>query len=75
MIAVDPARIRFQHSRIRPFFSGCGRHLQETLESIRSGEISAEDLPPIQVSFSQVFPFQLPAYELMQIGLDWTRNR
>jgi hypothetical protein len=49
LILVDPARIRFQHSRIRPHFSGCGRHLNDTLESIRSGGLRAEDLPPIQV--------------------------
>lgn len=46
---VDPARIRFQHSRIRPFFSGCGRSITETLESIRRRETAPEDLPPIQV--------------------------
>lgn len=50
-IAVDPTRIRFQHSRIRPYFSGCGRSVMETLESIRKGEIQAKDLPAIQVSF------------------------
>jgi hypothetical protein len=49
LIMVDPARIRFQHSRIRPHFSGCGRHLYDTLDSIRSGELRAADLPPIQV--------------------------
>ncbi|CAB9508540.1 expressed unknown protein [Seminavis robusta] len=49
MIWVDPARVRFQHSRIRPYFSGCGRSVHETLESIRQGEILAADLPPIQV--------------------------
>lgn len=48
-IFVDPARVRFQHSRIRPFFSGCGRSVTETLESIRRGELAPEDLPPIQV--------------------------
>ena len=46
---VDPARIRFQHSRIRPYFSGCGRSVEETLESIRRKELSPLDLPPIQV--------------------------
>ena len=46
---VDPARIRFQHSRIRPVFSGCGRSVTQTLESIRQGELSPSDLPPIQV--------------------------
>ena len=48
-LMVDPARIRFQHSRIRPVFSGCGRSVTQTLESIRQGELSPSDLPPIQV--------------------------
>lgn len=46
---VDPSRVRFQHSRIRPYFSGCGRKVTDTLEQIRRGEISVSDLPPIQV--------------------------
>lgn len=47
--AVDPNRIRFQHSKIRPYFSGCGRGVVETLDEIRSGRIRPSDLPPIQV--------------------------
>lgn len=50
-IWVDPHRIRFQHSRIRPYFSSCGRALTDTLESIRRREITPDDLPPIQVRF------------------------
>jgi hypothetical protein len=46
---IDPARIRFQHSRIRPFFSGCGRSVTATLEEIRNGTMTVSDLPPIQV--------------------------
>lgn len=46
---IDPERLRFQHSKIRSNFSGCGRSLQETLDAIRDGEISPHDLPPIQV--------------------------
>jgi hypothetical protein len=46
---VDPAQIRFQHSRIRPFFSGCGRSVEGTLEEIRNGTTQVSDLPPIQV--------------------------
>lgn len=42
-------KIRFQHSRIRPYFSGCGRGVIETLEEIRRGELEPCDLPPIQV--------------------------
>lgn len=48
-IWVDPERIRFQHARIRPNFSSCGRALTDTLDSIRRREISPDDLPPIQV--------------------------
>ena len=49
LIAVDPRRIRFQYSKIRPHFSGCGRSVVSTLDSIRNGELSPSDLPPIQV--------------------------
>jgi len=48
-MSVDPSRVRFQHSKIRPVFSGCGRSVFDTLESIRNGEIQPEDIPPIQV--------------------------
>jgi hypothetical protein len=46
---IDPERLRFQHSKIRSNFSGCGRSLQETLDAIRNGELSPHDIPPIQV--------------------------
>ena len=52
-IYVDPARVRFQHSRIRPYFSGCGRSVQETLDSIRRKELAPNDLPPIQVRYAR----------------------
>lgn len=48
-LMVDPARVRFQHSRIRPIFSGCGRSVEGTLEEIRKGKVKPSDLPPIQV--------------------------
>lgn len=48
-LMVDPCRVRFQHARIRPYFSGCGRSVTETLDSIREGVLSPSDLPPIQV--------------------------
>ena len=48
-IEVDPQRVRFQHSRIRPQFSGCGRSVVSTLDSIRKGDITPSDIPPIQV--------------------------
>jgi len=49
LMLIDPDRVRFQHSRIRPYFSGCGRGVRETLEQIRNKEISPDDLPHIQV--------------------------
>jgi hypothetical protein len=48
-ITVDPSRIRFQHARIRPLFSGCSRPVEQTLTDIREGKLKPEDLPPIQV--------------------------
>ncbi len=56
-VHVDPERLRFQHSKIRPFFSGCGRSVEETLNSIRRGELKPTDLPPIQVRRSFTYDF------------------
>ena len=50
LIWVDPDRVRFQHARIRPYFSGCGRSVQDTLEDLRQGKVLLADIPPIQVS-------------------------
>ena len=47
---VDPRRIRFQYSKIRPLFSGCGRSVESTLVALRSGETDIGALPMIQVS-------------------------
>eukprot|EP00816_Leptocylindrus_hargravesii_P002054 CAMPEP_0196816314 /NCGR_PEP_ID=MMETSP1362-20130617/54629_1 /TAXON_ID=163516 /ORGANISM="Leptocylindrus danicus, Strain CCMP1856" /LENGTH=177 /DNA_ID=CAMNT_0042193585 /DNA_START=11 /DNA_END=544 /DNA_ORIENTATION=- len=49
---VDPAQIRFQHSKIRPYFSGCGRSVTDTLQQIRDGKLKPTDLPSIQVIVS-----------------------
>mmetsp|Transcript_4538 Transcript_4538/g.5899 ORF Transcript_4538/g.5899 Transcript_4538/m.5899 type:complete len:234 (+) Transcript_4538:240-941(+) len=49
VILVDPERMRFQHSKIRPYFSGCGRSVKSTLDSIRNGDLNPADLPLIQV--------------------------
>lgn len=49
LIMVDPARCRFQHSKIRPYFSGCGRSVHDTLEDIKEGKTNVMDIPPIQV--------------------------
>jgi hypothetical protein len=48
-LLVDPARVRFQHSKIRTHFSGCGRSVVQTLDDIREGKLKPEGLPPIQV--------------------------
>jgi hypothetical protein len=53
LLAVDPVRVRFQHSKIRPYFSGCGRSVMETLDEIRMGRMKPSDLPPIQVLVGQ----------------------
>lgn len=50
LIYVDPRRVRFQHSRLRPYFSGCGRSVVQTLDDLRQGKLQPSDLPPIQVS-------------------------
>ena len=49
LLYLNPLSIRFQHSRIRPYFSGCGRRVEDTLQSIREGKLAISDLPPIQV--------------------------
>lgn len=54
LILVDPSRIRFQFSRIRPYFSGCGRSVTSTFDSILSGDLNPNDLPPIQVLIGPV---------------------
>ena len=59
LIWVDPARVRFQHARIRPYFSGCGRSVQQTLDDMRQGKVLPADIPPIQVCLICVFIFVL----------------
>ena len=49
LLYVNPSRIRYQHSRIRPTFSGCGRNVMDTLDEIRRGDLNPYDLPVIQV--------------------------
>ena len=46
---VDPAEVYFTHSRVRPFFSGCGRRLEETLALLVEGRMDIEALPQITV--------------------------
>jgi hypothetical protein len=56
---IDPSKIRFQHSRIRPTFSCCGRTIEDTLNEIRTGKTNPADIPPIQVLMN---PSQLDWY-------------
>mmetsp|Transcript_3016 Transcript_3016/g.5402 ORF Transcript_3016/g.5402 Transcript_3016/m.5402 type:complete len:396 (-) Transcript_3016:246-1433(-) len=46
---IDPRDIYYTHSKIRPFFSGCGKRIVDTIAEIESGQISAKDLPQISV--------------------------
>ena len=55
-VDVDPRRVRYAHSKIRPVFSGCGRTIEQTLGEIRDGKIRASDLPAITVLFGPTDP-------------------
>ena len=48
-VEVNVSELYFTHSRVRPFFSGCGRKLVDTLESIYSGEMQLDALPVITI--------------------------
>ena len=48
-ILVNPNDIYFAHSKIRPFFTGCGSSVEGTLQQIIDGEVNVEDLPLITV--------------------------
>ena len=46
---VDVATLHFTHARVRPYFSGCGRRLEETLSMIDKGEMDISSLPIITI--------------------------
>lgn len=48
-VELDPSVIRFTHARIRPFFTGCGKKIEETIKEIVEGVTSITDLPLITV--------------------------
>jgi hypothetical protein len=50
---------RFTHSRIRPFFSGCGRSIASTIDDIENFRITVDDLPLITVLNNDGFYFSL----------------
>ena len=53
---VDPAVVRFTHSRISPFFSGCGMALEDTLADIVTGKFEIFAVGSCELIF-QVFFF------------------
>jgi len=48
-IDIDPSIIRFTHARIRPYFTGCGKKIEDTIQEIVDGITTVEDLPLITV--------------------------
>lgn len=46
---IDPNTIYFTHSRVRPYFSGCGRRLEETLDDLMNGRMDLASLPIITI--------------------------
>lgn len=48
-VELDPSIIRFTHARIRPFFTGCGKRIEETIQELNDGIITIKDLPLITV--------------------------
>jgi hypothetical protein len=49
LIEIDPQQIFFTHSRVRPFFTGCNKKIEETLQEIVTGVTSIKDIPLITV--------------------------
>ena len=46
---VNVAELYYTHARVRPFFSGCGRRLEDTLQQILSGAMTLDQLPRLTV--------------------------
>ena len=49
LTAAELSIVCFTHARVRPYFSGCGIRLEDTLQSLASGAMKVEDLPMITV--------------------------
>jgi hypothetical protein len=49
IIDIDPEIIYFTHSRVRPFFTGCNKRIEQTLDEIREGVTKISDIPLITV--------------------------
>ena len=48
-VEIDPNDVYFTHARIRPFFTGCGRRVEDTLLDITEGRLTIMALPVITV--------------------------
>jgi hypothetical protein len=46
---MDPSDVFFTHSKIRPYFSGCGKRIDESIREIVEGEITIDTIPFITV--------------------------
>ena len=51
-----PSDILYTYSKVLPYFSGCGRTLQHTLDEIKSGRLRPGDLPAMSVIGAEVDP-------------------
>ena len=51
-----PSDILYTYSKVLPYFSGCGRTLQHTLDEIKSGRLKPGDLPAMSVIGAEVDP-------------------
>jgi hypothetical protein len=49
VIEIDPEQVYFTHSRVRPFFTGCNKRIEDTLEEIVSGTTKVTDIPLITI--------------------------
>ena len=48
-VEIDPSLVRFTHARIRPYFTGCGKKIDDTIQEIVDGVTLITDLPLISV--------------------------
>ena len=48
-VEIDPNDVYFTHARIRPFFTGCGHRVEDTLLDIVEGRLAVASLPTITV--------------------------
>jgi hypothetical protein len=75
LVEINPANVYFTHSRVRPIFTGCNKHISETLQEIIAGSTAVSDIPLITVIENNGHLFSLNNRrlylfkELMDLGL------